>query len=262
MTIKKLHLVYFSAANTTKRVMRQLAKELDINATEEYNVTLAAPLTQIHIPTNELLVVGVPVYAGRVPSLALSALNQLRGNNSPAIIVCVYGNRDYDDALLELRDMVNDNGFKVVSAAAFVAQHSIFPEVATSRPDEKDMEATTSFARACTDLLEKISDITAVGISIKGNRPYKIPGKIPLYPKGDKKCNECGTCISQCPAGAISSDNPRKTDKSKCISCTRCIVICPQHARKFGGLIYRLARKKFTSAYLTRKEPELIYPQL
>lgn len=37
---------------------------------------------------------------------------------TPAIAVCVYGNRDYDDALIELKDAIEANGFKTVAAAA------------------------------------------------------------------------------------------------------------------------------------------------
>ena len=83
---------------------------------------------------------------GRIPTQTLISLNQIKANKTPAIVVCVYGNRDYDDALLELKEVVESNGFTVISAGAFVAQHSIFPQVGQNRPDEKDLTKIKEFA--------------------------------------------------------------------------------------------------------------------
>ncbi|WP_455674916.1 4Fe-4S binding protein [Phocaeicola sp.] len=258
MEITNINLVYFSATYTTRKIVREIAGQISNHITQ-YDITTQSPANDIisHNP-GELLIVGVPVYAGRVPTVALAALNKFKGNHTPAIIVCVYGNRDYDDAILELKDIVENNGFKVISAGAFIAQHSIFPKVAANRPDEDDMKIIRNFAQQNIEFISKLKDTEALSeIKVKGNNPYKIPGNIPLHPIGDKQCNKCGTCVKLCPVHAIPEDTPRKTDKKKCISCGRCIVICPQKARHFGGLIYKLAGWKFVKANSLRKEPEL-----
>lgn len=256
MEISNISLVYFSATNTTKKIMKLIAGQVSTNITT-FNVTQKAPDRDIFSESEDLFIAGVPVYAGRIPTIALEALNKFKGNNTPAIIVCVYGNRDYDDALLELKDVVETNGFKVISAGAFIAQHAIFPQVGAGRPDEQDIILIKNFADESLDIIHSINDLTSLpDVTPKGNRPYKVPGELPIHPMGDKKCNECGTCITQCPVQAIPENNPRKTDKKKCIVCSRCIVVCPQGSRHFGGILYKLAGKKFIKAYSARKEPE------
>ena len=262
MQTKNTALVYFSATYTTRKVMKTLTEQLAWNITR-YDITQSSPEKDVIIGNNDLLVIGAPVYAGRIPAIALKAFNKFKGDNTPAVIVCVYGNRDYDDALLELKDLVENNGFKVISAGAFIAQHSIFPQVGENRPDEKDKEIIKDFSNQTTRLLENATDINSFQeIYIKGNKPYKIPGKIPLQPKGNRRCNKCGICVKLCPVSAISTDRPRKTDKTKCISCGRCITVCPQHARHFGGLLYKFAGKKFVKTNIERKEPSVVYSSL
>ena len=122
----KITTVYFSATYTTHRIVGHLAKRLSEEITE-CDITNIAPAENVIIPKDELLIVGIPVYAGRVPEMAVERIRQFKGKGTPAIAVAVYGNRDYDDALLELSDLLADNGFQVISAGAFIAQHSILP---------------------------------------------------------------------------------------------------------------------------------------
>lgn len=254
-----INLVYFSATYTTRKIVRQIAEHTG-DKTTEYDITQNTLQSDIVLSDTDLLIIGVPVYSGRIPAMAVDEIKKFKGNKTPAIIVCVYGNRDYDDALLELKDIVQNNNFKIISAGAFIAQHSIFPKVGTNRPDEKDMDLIKQFAEKSKEILELITDLDSLPeIKVKGNHPYKTPGNIPLKPKGNRKCNKCGTCVKLCPVQAISDDNPCKTDKEKCIACGRCIVVCTQEARHFGGLIYNIAEKKFVKAYSAPKAPELIY---
>lgn len=133
----------------------------------------------------------MPVYAGRIPQLCVNYLNKFKGNKTPAIITCVYGNRDYDDALLELRDIVAVNGFQIISAGAFIGQHSIFPPTGNGRPDEIDRNDAITFGQASMKLLQNISDISQISkIEVKGNYPYKEIKPIPLKPKGSRKCDK------------------------------------------------------------------------
>lgn len=258
MEIKKITLVYFSATYTTRKVVRALAQMFGCEV-EEHDVTDALPDSAMNLGRDgELLIVGMPVYAGRIPRRGAEALDKVKGDGAPAIAVCVYGNRDYDDALLELNDTLTTNGFKVIAAGAFIAQHSIFPQLAAGRPDKDDMAKLEAFGKRCKDKLDDWceGDIT-IDLRIKGNRPYKKPGAVPLHPHGDKnKCNECRTCAKLCPTGAIDAQNPCHTDGSKCISCGRCVAVCPQHARHFGGILYSIAEKKIVGGNRERKEPE------
>ena len=122
--------------------------------------------------------------------------------------IAVYGNRDYDDALLELSDILSKNGFQVLSAGAFIAQHSIFPKVGAHRPDTEDFHQMNVFADETKKIIGKDA-AKLLPIHIRGNRPYKIPGSIPIYPSGTKSCMECGKCATLCPTQAIPKTQPK-----------------------------------------------------
>lgn len=211
---------------------------------------------------DDLAIFAVPVYAGRVPEIAVDQIRKFKGDGTRAIIVVVYGNRDYDDALLELQNIVTENGFLPVAAGAFIAQHSIFSTVATNRPDADDLSTAREFGA-------KASQITKLSETLKvpGNHPYKKPGAIPFAPRTCKgKCIKavkknidiCGVCAAKCPVGAIGSPKP-KTDKNKCIKCGYCISVCPYDAREWGGILHKLVSKIFTKQNLAPKKSELFY---
>ena len=253
----KITTVYFSATYTTHRIVSHLAKRLSEEVIE-CDITNDTPTKEIVIPKEEVLVVGIPVYAGRVPEMAVERICRFKGEGTPAIAVAVYGNRDYDDALLELSDLLSDNGFQVISAGAFIAQHSIFPKVGAHRPDAEDYHQINVFADESNKILNKHLE-KLLPIHIPGNRPYKIPGSIPIFPSGTKSCKECGKCVQLCPVGAISKEHPKDVDETKCIKCGRCIVVCPTQSRKFQGMVYTMAAIKFNLAYKERREPEMFF---
>lgn len=244
--------LYFSATYTTKRVVEAVANVFSKEIVA-YDITNDAATDEVVIPTDELLVVGAPVYAGRVPAMAVQRLRRFRGDNTPVVVVALYGNRHYDDAVLEMSDIMTDCGFRTVSAAAFVAQHSIFPKVGALRPDADDMEDIKVFADKTKSLLES----GFADIALPGNRPYKVPGGIPIWPTASKKCTACGACARLCPTGAIDVNAPTGVDKEKCIKCARCVAVCPSKARRFYGIKYSLAALKFNSAFSARRDNEM-----
>lgn len=256
MTTQKVHLAYFSATGTTARVVSAIESGLGLDEKSNNNLIVINSQETVIVPSNELVIFGIPVFSGRVPEIAKQALEKIKGDNTPAIITCVYGNRDFDDALLELKEIVEANGFYVLSAGAFIAQHSIFPKVAQGRPDSADLKAAEAFGR---NSIKALTATTNTPLTVKGNHPYRATKPIPLNPKTDSKCNSCGLCAKQCPTQAIDLENPKRTDKSKCISCAHCIAICPKHSKRFGGLLYWLASRSFQKNYSQRKEPYLIY---
>ena len=253
----KTSAVYFSATYTTHRIVGHLAKQITEEITE-YDITNHIPNKEIVIPKNELLIVGIPVYAGRVPTMAVERIQRFKGEGTRAVALAVYGNRDYDDALLELSDILSSNGFQVISAGAFIAQHSIFPKVGANRPDENDFREMNAFAEETKKIIGMDNE-KLLPIHIPGNRPYTVPGSIPIYPSGTKTCKECGKCAKLCPAGAIPLEHPKEVDETKCIKCGRCIVVCPTQSRKFQGMAYTMASMKFNMAYKERREPDMLF---
>ena len=256
MNYKTVNNIFFSPSGTTKQITKRITAVMK-SEIKEYDLLKMSISQQIEFSKEDVVVVGMPVFAGRIPEICLKQLNNLQGNRTFVIICVVYGNREYEDALLELQEIIENQGFIVFSAAAFVGQHSIFNQVAANRPDEDDLIEIEKFATACFEKLKNINDNNCERLKIKGNHPYRAYSNISLKPSATSKCNRCGVCAKICPANAIDINNPRKTDKDKCISCTACIAACPQKARKFSGLLYKVAGTKFKKANTIRKEPDI-----
>ena len=274
MEVNKCLSVYFSPYGGTRKNAELIIKSIRENAgltpetaakTENLDL-LRDPLRETKIVEGGCLsIVCVPVYAGRVPAPAVEMLRRLKGQNTPAMAVVVYGNRDYDDALAELTDLLGENGFLVFGAAALLAEHSIFPEVAKGRPDEKDADSINSFVKKFLEKLHKFDitkDLDSSPIEVKGQRPYKEPGAVPIKPQVSKKCSNCGICASLCPVSAIDKADCRNFDKERCISCAACIRNCPKSARAFKGPVYAVAAAGFKGKCSERREAEVfVYPQ-
>lgn len=164
-------------------------------------------------------------------------------------LVCVYGNRAYEDTLAEMEDAAKESGFRIVAAVAAVAEHSIMPQYASGRPDASDKRQLEQFA-------EQIAGKEETAVSIPGNRPYKKAGGAGLVPKAGKGCTKCGLCAKNCPVQAIDPVN-FKADSKKCISCMRCVKQCPENARTVNGAMVSIAAQVIKKACSLRKENEL-----
>lgn len=177
------------------------------------------------------------------------------------MIVAVYGNRHYDDALLQMKDILTRQGFVVIAAGAFLAEHSVFPSVASGRPDERDKAAMEEFAKKCS-LLLKEKDIKEYGeISLPGTQGYdgfSYEG-VPFKPCGDEKCIGCGACVEICPQKAICAENPCQTNEELCITCGACIKACPTGARNYHSEVYEQVRGDFEKMCSVYRSPETFY---
>ncbi|MBC5649043.1 4Fe-4S binding protein [Christensenella tenuis] len=250
--------IYFSPTGGTKQYVRAVARGLG-KAYGEVDLTDKETRAQEHtFAPDDLVVIGVPVYYGRVPQLPDGLLRGLRGNHTPAVLVAVYGNREFDDALLELSGLCEKQGFYGAAAAAFVAQHTFSAKIAGGRPDADDLLIAEEFGRNIKALP---AEKAGREIRLPGNRPYRSFQVAPFTPKGDKKCTACGACARACPAGAIAPETPRETDAKKCIRCLACVHVCPVHARRVGGPVYGMLVKKLEKELTkTEKEARLFLP--
>ena len=255
--MKGITYIYFSATSTTARCAKAVGEAMGLPINREINIADNHATELPFFESDDIAIIAAPVYAGRLPEHAVKTIRILRGKGAYAVALVVYGNRDYDDALLELTNMLKDSNFNIIGAGAFIGQHSIFPNVGAHRPDKADMKILSKFGEACRERVE--AGLPFAQIDVKGNFPYKRPGNVPFHPKCNSKlCNACKDCAKHCPVGAINPKDPTSTDNDKCISCGRCIFICKQYARKYSGLKYILAGKLFEKANSQRKEPEWV----
>ena len=249
----KIHQILFSPTGGTRRVSEILCQGM---GKESVVTDLCVKTADIQLPNinkDDLAVISMPVFAGRVPALAVERLRMVKPNGAKCVVVAVFGNRAYDDALLEIQDVTSEMGFRVIAAVGAVAEHSIIRRYGNGRPDAVDEQTLRRFG---ADILGKAEGSVCTLPAIPGNRPYKKGGKVP-HPKGRRGCNRCGVCARQCPTDAMPFSDPKKGDASKFISCMRCVAACPPGARRIGAVMTFLATQGLKKVCATRKENEL-----
>lgn len=248
--------IVFSPTGGTKQVTDIITKSWGMSVNEIDLTNAETDFAAIRMNKDDVAVIAVPSYAGRVPALAAQRISKIGGSQAQCVIVCVYGNRAYEDTLIELNDIAEKSGFKVIAAVAAIAEHSIMHQYAAGRPDNKDQQELQDFAKRISEKMNSsASEISTP--QIPGNHPYKKAGGAGLVPKADNKCTNCGQCAANCPAQAISKENLKITDSKKCISCMRCVVNCPQSARKVNCAMVSVAALAIKKACSTRKGNEL-----
>ncbi len=215
--------ITFSPTGSTQRIAKTMARAIS-------DVYTDTDLTQSDFAglncAEDLAVIAMPVYAGRVPAVAMERLKLIEGSGKRAICVVVYGNRAYEDALLELTDTCQAAGFKVIGAAAVVARHSVIPAIAETRPDARDLQNLEAFARVAVSKPQNDAKL-----QLPGNRPYREVKPSGVVPVVSDACVGCRRCALHCPVKAVSFEDPHQTDSQKCILCMRCVHRCPVGAR-------------------------------
>lgn len=260
-----LHTVFFSPTGSSRgiaqevaRVLAQeLAKNMALARGDNWDWTFPEGRAATHtLGPEDVLVFAFPVYAGRIPPLLMEPLARLAGLGARAVPLAVYGNRHYDDALLEAVDLFAANGFSVPAAGAFVAEHSMTAKVGAGRPDAEDMTAIADFARNAASVISRGKSAT---VAVPGNRPYKaLPPAADIRPQTLDSCTQCGLCASVCPARVIDADNAAHVAQG-CLRCCACVKICPEQAKYFDNPQVDKIVAMLESNCRERREPEVFF---
>ena len=274
--INNIIALYFSPTRTTRKVVCEIASEtakiLGLPFSEIDITTPTQREKAISFTENDLVIFGAPVYIGRMPNLISPFFKTINGNGALGIPVAVYGNRAYDDGLIELRDIMAEDRFRLIAASAFVGEHTFSYILGGGRPDTKDLEIAKKFAAKIAEKVRSIDNFTEEPgtIEVPGT-PFPYSGFYKatdtdkksvdirkVQPKTDvTKCTKCGECARICSMGAISTSDCQEIT-GKCIKCGACIKRCPQGAKYFDDPQYlshlKLLEDKFSGK---RCEPEL-----
>ncbi len=261
MKIESVKLVYFSATGTTRTIIESIARGINQNPVETMDITRPEIRKQaLQTSENDLLVIGVPVYGGRVPAAAVDWLYTLKSRRTPTVCIVVYGNREYDDALLELKDTMVEHGCVPLACAAFIGEHSFSGSetpIALARPDVSDVDQAELFGNKIDERLRSMASIDHIpDITVPGNYPYKEfnPWVIDFIAINDE-CSQCGICELECPVGAIGLENGFSIDLEKCIQCCACIKKCPENALTMKPGMVKDVATRLSKACRDRKEP-------
>lgn len=255
-----LYIAYFSPTGTTRRIAASVGKALfETFLCRAQVVDLTPPAARLRGRTfsqEDIVVFGAPVYGGRVPPLLLPALRLWNGGGAKAVVLSVYGNRDFDDALLETKDLFEERGFTVCAAAAFIGEHSYSSEVGAGRPDAEDLLAAQAFGRAAAG---RVRGGLPLQEPVAGRRPYKAYSPFLLAPKtapapDPSLCVRCGACVSVCPVADVAPD---LSSRGGCIGCAACVKACRAHARAFTDEGILPAKARLERDCTARRAPAL-----
>ena len=244
MTLHNRQALFFSPTGGTERVARVLADALGQALGLPCEVCdLTAPGSRQRgyaFGPDELVLLAVPVYAGRIPNKLLPDLSaRLQGSDTPAVSVCVFGNRSPDEAVRELPLLLEANRFFVLGAAAFACRHAFSGKVGAGRPDDEDLAQMRCFANAVAVKLAEDAP-PPLQLDRGGIGPYYTPLKedgtparfLKAKPVTDaSRCTRCGLCAKACPMGSI--DPATAEVVGVCIKCQACVQKCPAGAKRF-----------------------------
>jgi len=265
MEVNHVKLIYFSATGTTRKILESIAEGIAVEAVEHINLTLPGGARQSPPPfSDELVVIGAPVYGGRLPIDAINRLKKLKASNTLAVIIVVYGNREFEDALLELKNLAIELGFNPVAGGAFIGEHSFATKdvpIANGRPDKLDVQKAMDFGAKIKEKVAALQSPDAqMDLEIPGNFPYEAGGARSMAASPVTKegaCTVCGTCVSVCPTAAISINGSVTTEIERCIRCCACIKNCPTGARVIEDSMWKDIANWLNENCSIRKEPQI-----
>ena len=229
MSVNSVSVVYFSPTNTTRKAVQAIAEGSGLALKQEINATKPAVREESYsFASDELVVIGMPVYGGRIPACCFDFVKGLKGSKTPCVLVAMYGNRDYDHALIEMHSILEPNGFETMACGMFIGTHSYNEEIAKGRPNETDLAQASDFGKAVAEKIANGGKALTIFDLLKPQAGKK--GVAPIIDA--EKCSKCGTCVAGCPSGAIADDF--STDATKCIMSMACTRYCPNDAIAFA----------------------------
>lgn len=266
----------FSPTGTSAKILKGIVKGIsDVTSfpCAHSDLTFVSP-DEDRFGGDDIVIVSAPVYGGKISPLVKQRLAGVVGNGARCVVVAVYGNRAFEQALVDMGGFMSDHGFRVCGGGAFIGEHSystVDTPIAMGRPDAQDMADALDFGREIgrrilENRLQEV-DLTSLhdepspAESLTNFRNFvlhyqqrRMEAPVNYLPEVDAElCNDCGSCAEVCPTGAISDDF-HAVDAAKCIKCCACVKQCPQLARS----LYTPFAEILSANFSVRKSPRWI----
>jgi ferredoxin len=255
MIINKLHLVYFSPTGTGKTNLEFASNNFNLETIQHDITCKSEPL---NFKEDDLVFFITPVYSGRIPNLAKKRLEKISGNNTLCVLFSVYGNRAFDDSLIELQHIVENNNFITIAGLGVIGQHTFSENVATDRPTNDDNIIIAKKMEIIKHKLIKIENIKEIKkLILPGTIPTSQAKSLSLAPKITNNCINCNICIDVCPTHAITLEHFISPDPNLCIGCLACIKYCPNNARHANSIKIKALAKAMELACKKHQEISL-----
>ena len=134
----------------------------------------------IKVDEETVVVIGMPVYVGKIPLPAAEALRKISGNGAMTIASVSYGGRSYGNALFELKSLAEDCGFRPIGAGAFLISRMARRGGSHGFATALDGEAMTEFSKAAAAKIRRLAGCEIEELKIKP-APLEVSGKMPVH---------------------------------------------------------------------------------
>jgi ferredoxin/flavodoxin len=254
MKRKKVFIVYFSLAGSTRHVAEVIEKQfLELGAEvssfdlAEYSSDVAVTISQ-QMETSEdksCLFIGSPVYVSHAVPLVMQFISELSENTGAFVVPFVtWGGACSGIALYEMGKELLNKKFTLLGAAKILAVHSLMWQLedplGKGHPDADDDRMVEELVNHVNQKLRednpkgiKLSDLAYQSkenhaemekISLQTAKAH-----MPERTIDDELCNQCQVCSDVCPADAVTF-TPYPEFGNDCVFCLSCLKKCPEYA--------------------------------
>ena len=270
-----LQVVFFSPTKNTQKILAQIAGGMNYPLATQPYIDITTRLQRKNINkkiTGDIILFGVPVYIGKIPSMVLPVIAALEGNGRWMIPVAISGHVTHGECLENMIWLFRRQGFRILAAAKFIGKHSFTTSnfvLGENRPNNEDMHGAREFGKKLVEKFrESPTEIILQGVppseETKENIPERKAQTLVESPVHDpEKCVRCRVCYANCPVDAIDFDsfadeqNPFVVDQDLCFRCFGCVYVCPFNALSIQLTMTTEQRDEFLQYGKENQHPEV-----